>query len=599
MITLPPSFEKDIQGQSLELYPIVKIDRTYSLTLPEGTSMESTGIALTGTLHESLDAIILEDAEENYDMFVEILTIGEVYRIDDEYMQLTKIVTHSGNVHLRFYYYFGGVLDENSYIERRGLFGSDRVQHEAGAMIYRVRGANLFVSTKSTIVDNTHYMPLLLNIPSITESMDFENRNYKISNVNLQISNYEYEGRRFSDHAGSLINSMATISWVSPSDSILEVYKGVIRRYLHDDEKCTLQLEDSTQKDLHRDVPIAKLGATEDVPDKYKLKPIPMVYGEVDNSPLVIKEFILSTGEGLIVADNTEFGAKIVTDAYDSVNPLKISSDDSYHHILKSSVNYSRWGYDSSNQYIHSDGDGFVTFISPFTSDTLADNVENESPLADNAAEAIAYVNPNRYKLFSAEDNYTYGEVHNGFGFYEAVNIGDEVTTGHNFFVDDSGEYDPGTMKHYYYKLTYYFDPAFDAFDDDYYSKFSYDVDLSLTEVQRMDTSVEHYHQFLTGRSPDVHSHHEHFSTDDVSENLVGTTLGIGDGWANTSEKEIRILCGWKFVEWSPSSGDIMECQTQIIINKIQLEVNYLKKDFTTSDFYANVKGRTHGDYEA
>ena len=552
MIFLPPYFEKDIQGQNLNLYPVILIG-TYTYPPPEGYSDTSSdfGGQKRGDYH---------------------LYPNGTYNNNQNPGILPRI-----NGHTTIY------------------------STRAGEVVYSLN--NHPVSTK----------PLLLNIPSIKESMDFENRNYKISNVNLDISNYEYEGERFSDYAGNLINKEVRILWFSQSTQgwtiypptegsvdglALHVYKGFIRRYSHDDEKCTLQLEDSTQKDLHKDVPVAKLGATEDVPDKYKLKPIPMVYGEVDNSPLVIKEFILSTGEGLIVADNTEFGAKIVTDAYDSVNPLKISSDDSYHHILKSSVNYSRWGYDSSNQYIHSDGDGFVTFISPFTSDTLADNVENKSPLADNAAEAIAYVNPNRYKLFSAEDNYTYGEIWNGFGFYEAVNIGDEVTTGHNFFVDDSGEYDPGTMKHYYYKLMYYFDSAFDAFDDDYYSKFSYDVDLSLTEVQRMDTSMEHYHRFSTGRHPDVHSHHEHFSTDDVSENLVGTTLGIGDGWANTSEKEIRILCGWQFLEWSPSSGDIMECQAQIIINKIQLEVNYLKKDFSTSDFYANVNGRTNDSYE-
>ena len=66
--------------------------------------------------------------------------------------------------------------------------------------------------------------PLLLNIPSLKESIDIEKRNYKISSVNLDISNYEYEGKRFSElvaeHpviSNSLINTECRIFWVSPT----------------------------------------------------------------------------------------------------------------------------------------------------------------------------------------------------------------------------------------------------------------------------------------------------------------------------------------------------------------------------------------------
>ena len=40
--------------------------------------------------------------------------------------------------------------------------------------------------------------PLLLNIPSLKESIDIEKRNYKISSVNLDISNFPHNGERFS-----------------------------------------------------------------------------------------------------------------------------------------------------------------------------------------------------------------------------------------------------------------------------------------------------------------------------------------------------------------------------------------------------------------
>ena len=142
------------------------------------------------------------------------------------------------------------------------------------------------------------FKPLLLNIPSLKESIDIEKRNYKISSVNLDISNYEYEGKRFSELApDSLINVNCNIYWISPSvtdlvdatSGALRIFKGTIRRYTHDDGKVRLVVEDRSQATLHKDLPIANLGTGTDVPDKYKNKPIPMVYGHVDRSPLVIQ----------------------------------------------------------------------------------------------------------------------------------------------------------------------------------------------------------------------------------------------------------------------------------------------------------------------
>ena len=57
-------------------------------------------------------------------------------------------------------------------------------------------------------------LPILLNLPSLKESIDIEKRNYKISSVTLDISNYEeYNGKRFSELIGdnSLINTECRI----------------------------------------------------------------------------------------------------------------------------------------------------------------------------------------------------------------------------------------------------------------------------------------------------------------------------------------------------------------------------------------------------
>ena len=186
----------------------------------------------------------------------------------------------------------------------------------------------LNISTNSFQFGNKNIKPLLLNIPSLKESIDIEKRNYKISSINIDISNFPYEGQRFSDLVGdnSLINSELELFWVSQSGidykgdgegtqaemtaneinaKWFKVFFGTIRRYTHDDEKVRLAVEDRSQTTLHKDLPLpANYLTGADVPDKYKNKPIPMVYGHVDRSPLVVKELDELTSKYTIIADS-------------------------------------------------------------------------------------------------------------------------------------------------------------------------------------------------------------------------------------------------------------------------------------------------------
>ena len=152
------------------------------------------------------------------------------------------------------------------------------------------------ISIKPFTLDNEYYSPLLLSSPSIKESIDLENRKYKISNVSLKISNVEYNGLRFTDTQIPM-NTEVLIHWVSPSCTTLVqgesgscylAYKGSLRKITHDEKTCNITLEDISQSSLHKDVPVALLDNKDTVPEKYKLKPIPMVYGTVDRSPVVI-----------------------------------------------------------------------------------------------------------------------------------------------------------------------------------------------------------------------------------------------------------------------------------------------------------------------
>ena len=201
------------------------------------------------------------------------------------------------------------------------------------------------IAISTNTLELANFRPILLNIPSIKERIDIEKRNYRISNLPIQLSNYEYNGVRFSELVGdsSLINTECRIFWRSPSsggmqiqdlgtsynpNSDFQVYYGVIRRYEHDDDKVKLTVEDRSQSKLHKDLPIANLGTGDEVLDKYKNKPIPMVYGHVDRSPCVIKSNNLVMDSKAILGLNTVSTNSIFTD--DNEYPIYISLNEAY-----------------------------------------------------------------------------------------------------------------------------------------------------------------------------------------------------------------------------------------------------------------------------
>ena len=311
----------------------------------------------------------------------------------------------------------------------------DDIQSRDTALFPVVRFTDIYkyISTVSFSLESVpgyealHYSPLLLSSPSVKESIDLENRKYKISNVSLKISNAEHNGLRFSDTQVPL-NTNVQIWWVSPScDSLYFddtswvqksylTFKGVVRAITHDEKTCNITLEDVSQSTLHRDVPVALLGTDESIPDKYKTKPIPMVYGDVENSPLVISNYSQTDGTSHIIADDVnnparpDLSVSIIGDVYDWVNTLKVFTNDLYSTILKNSEHNDYWGYsqEASTQYTFEEGDGHIDFT--------ADAGYTSRPITDNLAEAVLYLKPDRYKSFSSGDNYILPAMNSPFG---------------------------------------------------------------------------------------------------------------------------------------------------------------------------------------
>lgn len=204
-----------------------------------------------------------------------------------------------------------------------------------------------YYSTNNVTIDGNYCKPILINIPSIKESVDVESRKFKISNVSLQFNNFPFDGVRFSDQLSesSLINTEATIYFKSPSD-LQEVYKGIIRRISHDDSKVSVELEDLTEKLAHKNLPqaidqngvVGYLGDGNSIPDKYKNQPIPICYGHVDKSPLVISESFSkyqADSKDIKEFSTTYSGFDNTSGNGIYLDPLQVDIDGEIHHVVR------------------------------------------------------------------------------------------------------------------------------------------------------------------------------------------------------------------------------------------------------------------------
>ncbi len=246
----------------------------------------------------------------------------------------------------------------------------------------------------SSVYNPRVFKPILLNVPSLKESIDIEKRNYKISSLSISISNAKYGEERFTEFVGtdSLINKEIRMFWVSPSvDAVryvdradlnyddtanwaFEVYYGIIRKYEHDDETVKLSIEDYSQPKLHKPLPSKRLPADDTILADYRNSPYPMVYGSNFKSPCVIGATLFDEDNMMVSTNNVALYA----DADDSNTEIH-GSDPLY--IFKN--NYVRitqnitsvFAYSEATQYnINSNASNIIELESSNSSSPIVHN---------------------------------------------------------------------------------------------------------------------------------------------------------------------------------------------------------------------------------
>ena len=168
------------------------------------------------------------------------------------------------------------------------------------------------ISTHNIEIDGNYFEPLLLDVPKFSQSIDFVEGKFKITSLNLTISNVEYNGsKRMSERFDelSLINSVVCIHHKTPNCTNIQmpdqdvngvvsentdpsvgcprVFAGVVRGISHKKDKITLKIEDITDKKITKSLPNDRLGSTNNIPEKYQNSPIPMFYGDLQNAPTI------------------------------------------------------------------------------------------------------------------------------------------------------------------------------------------------------------------------------------------------------------------------------------------------------------------------
>ena len=157
----------------------------------------------------------------------------------------------------------------------------------------------IYLSTNKVSLEE-HYDPFIKKIGNIRESIDHNNKTFRISTVKISLFNqksfskggYQSSELSLGDNLFSqdILNKSLSIYYKSQSaeslDDCLKVYSGYIKDVDESKETVTLDIEDITEKILNKELP-QRFTPTEDtVPEKHRNKPIPIVYGVVDRCPL-------------------------------------------------------------------------------------------------------------------------------------------------------------------------------------------------------------------------------------------------------------------------------------------------------------------------
>ena len=281
------------------------------------------------------------------------------------------------------------------------------------------------ISTVKETIDGVQYFDYGLSVSNVKESIDISKRRFKISNVSLSLNNYPEQDVRLSDTIYNYINKYVEIFYKSQScvtlDDCLPVYRGLLKGVKYNDKTITITLEDLTEKSLHKEVPIANLGYSENVySDKYRNMDIPITYGDVSRAPAVLYRDGSSSESRIYVISDNVFGinnnaVEIVGFGTDDISlefnemgniesPLYIYKNDYFRVLEDATTVLDSMGsfFENQDQFRVSLDDNSVYIDKKFILS------EPQNPPANNELECVRVAFPNDIRVLKSEAGQTF-----------------------------------------------------------------------------------------------------------------------------------------------------------------------------------------------
>ena len=152
--------------------------------------------------------------------------------------------------------------------------------------------ANVQGNLKDMQSQYQYFTDIDLNLGTFTESLDFDDRKYKINNITAKMTNFLVDGIRMSDRLAekNWINQKVAIFWKTPSCKDLAdcfpMFIGIVRRINHTNTQITFTIEDYSENHIKKDLPNNIMPQKDYVVGKNRNLPVPIVYGNVDAVPV-------------------------------------------------------------------------------------------------------------------------------------------------------------------------------------------------------------------------------------------------------------------------------------------------------------------------
>ena len=193
------------------------------------------------------------------------------------------------------------------------IFRNDTQGNTTNLIPLIVINNRLYLSTQKNKLNDNVYLPFLKKMGNISEGVDINDRKYKISNCNLTFYNYTYNNSKLIDiiMQQETFNTSLDIYYKSQNakslDDCLKVYSGYIKNIEESKDDINISCEDKTEQVLGKDVP-QTFTPTKGLPEKHRNVPYPIVYGEIEQSPLLFDILDDDSSVFKLIGDNKHIG---------------------------------------------------------------------------------------------------------------------------------------------------------------------------------------------------------------------------------------------------------------------------------------------------